>query len=94
MELTDFVFAVLKEISPMPPEQASKLRFEIETDIQKVVTDETSEGYQPNIKAKVLKFFRNPWVRLVLAASFLLVVKSIKDWYNGKYDQVHEDIED
>lgn len=90
MDLINFVFGVVKEISPITQEEHATLRAEIQADVEKVVTDEKSEHYQPTIKAKILKFFRNPWVRLVMACSFLLVIKSIKDWYNGKFDKSDE----
>lgn len=93
MELINFVFGVVKEISPITQEEHATLRAEIQADIEKVVTDETSEHYKPSLKAKILKFFRNPWIRLLMACSFLLVIKGIKDWYNGKYDE-NEDIEE
>lgn len=99
MELINFVFGVIKEISPISPEEHAQLKREIEQDMSGVITNpKLSDGsdnpdYKPTMKAKVLHFFRNPWVRLGMAASFLLVVKSIKDWYNGKFDE-QEEIED
>lgn len=86
MELINFVFGVVKEISPITTEEHATLRAEIQADIEKVVTDEKSEHYKPTLKAKILKFFRNPWVRLGMACSYLVVIKMIKDWYNGKFD--------
>lgn len=87
MQLIDYVFGVIKEISPITQEEAAQLRHEIQADIEKVIADPNAEGYKPTLKAKILFWFRNPWVRLGLAASFVLVVKGIKDWYNGKYDE-------
>lgn len=97
MDLINFVFGVIKEISPITTEEASQLRAEIQADIDKVVTSPTLENGQPNphykptMKAKILAWARNPWVRLGFAASFVIVVKSIKDWYNGKYDEQEEE---
>jgi len=90
MQLIDFVFGVVKEISPISETEHSNLRSEIQADLDKVVSDESHENYKPNLKAKILKWFRNPWVRLLMACSFLLVIKSIKDWYEGKFDENEE----
>lgn len=93
MQLIDFVFGVVEQISPITQSEAANLRAEINADISKVVTEPFMEDgttpnphYVPSMKAKILHFFRNPWVRLTMAASFVIVVKGIKDWYNGKYD--------
>lgn len=97
MQLIDFVFGVIEQISPITQGEAATLRAEINADISKVVTDPFLEDgttpnphYKPTIKAKILWWARNPWVRLTLAASFVIVVKAIKDWYNGKYDDQKE----
>jgi len=93
MELINFVFGVVEAISPITQEESAQLRNEIQADISKVVTEPKNpdgtdnEHYKPTIKAKVLHFARNPWVRLLMASMFVVVVKSIKDWYNGKYDE-------
>jgi len=94
MKLIDFVFGVLKETTPMDPKEHANLYAEIENDISKVVIDkENKEFYKPTIKAKVLGFFQNPWVRLGMACSFIIVVKTLRDWLNGRYDkeEVEED---
>ena len=100
MELIDFVFGIVKEISPITIEQHAQLRKEIEADISKVVTNpklengEDNPHYQPTLKAKILGFFRNPWVRLLLACGFLYTIKTIRDWYNGKFDEQNEETEE
>lgn len=93
MHLINFVFGVIEQISPITQEESSQLRNEIQADINKTVAEPFLEDgttanphYKATIKAKVLHFARNPWIRLLMAASFVLVVKGIKDWYNGKYD--------
>jgi len=91
MNVVDWAFGVVEAISPISKEEAANLKSEINMDISKVVSDPTHENYQPTMKAKVLHFFHNPWVRFALAASFVVVVKMIKDWYNGKYDQQIEE---
>jgi len=91
MELINFVFGVIEQISPFTQEESAQLRNEIDQDIKKVIADPNAEGYKPTLKAKILHFCRNPWVRLAMVASFVLVVKGIKDWYNGKYDQVEKE---
>ena len=98
MQLIDFVFGVIKEISPISQEEHANLRREIELDLSKTVSNQFLEdgvtpnpNYKESVKAKVLHFFRNPWIRLTMAASFLLVIKSIKDWYEGKTNKEEEE---
>lgn len=97
MQLINFVFAVIKEISPIDPTELSNLKHEIQQDIDNVVIDPKHEMYKEKpmpLKARILGWFANPWVRLGMAASFLLVVKSIKDWYNSSPENNEEEEED
>lgn len=91
MDLIDFVFGVVTETTPMKDDQRSKLYNEINEDLKNTITDPTHELYKPTLKAKVLKFFRSPWVRLGLACLYLPTIKYIKDWYNGRFDNDDDD---
>jgi hypothetical protein len=91
MQLIDYIFGILDATTPMTQKDSATLRAEIQADLDKVVTDKESEFYKPTLKAKVINFFRNPWIRLGMAASFLIVCKSLKDWYNGKFDKDSEE---
>lgn len=86
MKIQDWVFKVVKEISPIDEKEHAELYQEIDSRISKKVTTPGAEGYVDDLGTKALIFFRNPWVRLFLSASFLFVIKYIKDWYNGKFD--------
>lgn len=88
MELIDFVFNIIKAVSPIEQEQAANLRRDLEKDLEKVITDPKHEDFdKDNFKTKILIFFRNPWVRLGMAATCIVWIKLIKDWYQGKFDE-------
>lgn len=94
MKLISFVFGVLEEVTPMDPKERGNLHAEIEADINNVVIDPDHELYKPTMKAKVLQFFQNPWVRLGLACSFVFVVKYLRDYMNGVHDEKTTNEED
>jgi len=94
MKLIDYVFNILRETTPMDPKEHANLYSEISEDISKVVIDKDHENYKPTLKAKILGFFQNPWVRLGLACTFVIAVKKIRDWVNSTTKDEEEEEED
>lgn len=88
MQFIDFIFNVIREVSPIDPNEASKLKAEIQTKWDDVVTDPNHPNFKQDegLKAKFIGFTRKPEFRLFLAISFLYWVKTYRDWFEGKYD--------
>lgn len=91
MDFINFVFGVLGETTPMKDEEKAKLYNEIKDDMSKIVTEDADGKPLPGLKEKAVRLSRNPWFRLALAALYLPILKWIKDWYNGKFDDEEEE---
>lgn len=82
----DFIIKIAKNISEISDEDAARLYNELDAKYGKMVTTPGAEGYVDNWKTKVVSFFRLPETRLAMCCTHLIIIKTIKDWYNGKFD--------
>jgi hypothetical protein len=90
MRLLDLIFALIFKFVPIKEQDFAKLKSEAEADWATVRTDDEAEL---NLKAKIKKYTDKWESRLIMAISYIFLVRWITDFMNPK-DSEEEEKED
>jgi hypothetical protein len=87
MNLPQLAIALVEKFTPMPEDELNKLRYDIEADWKNIITDPEHDGYKKTVKTQIKEKTSGPWTRLIIAVSFIPLVRWIQDFMNPQYDQ-------
>lgn len=87
MKLLDLIFALVYKYVPIKEQDFAKLKSEAEADWAEVRTDDDAEM---TLKAKIKKLTDKWESRLLMAVSYIFLVRWITDFMNPKTDSEEE----